>query len=83
MHMDEIVGKLREIMQESAEVDTNWDEVGAGSSIADLGFDSLSVLDLTYDIQNGFEIDFEPEALASVKSVGELAEFISKSINSK
>ena len=73
---DEILEKLRDLMKTSSQADVNWDEVGMDSSIDSLGFDSLSILDLTYDIQQEFEIEFEAEEMIKVSTVRDMVEFL-------
>ena len=63
-------------MKQSSPDSVDWDAVSQESTIESLGFDSLSILDLIYDIQQEFDVDFEPEELVSVKTVGELVGFL-------
>jgi len=56
----------------------DWDSVTLESRIDSLGFDSLSILDLIYDIQQAFGIEFEAEEMIGVTTVGELADFLKK-----
>lgn len=76
MSHDEIIEKLRQVMKRSSREVVDWDAVTAESSIESLGFDSLSILDLIYDIQQEFGAEFDAEELVSVKTVGELAAFL-------
>jgi acyl carrier protein len=76
MTIDEIVIKLRDMMKRSSRASVNWEAVTPDSSIASLGFDSLSILDLIYDLQQEFGVDFEAQELVSVKTVGQLAAFL-------
>ena len=52
----------------------DWDAVTADTLIENLGFDSLSILDLIYDVQQAFGITFDAEKLTDVQTVGDLAE---------
>jgi acyl carrier protein len=72
----EIIEKLRGLMKESSQEDVNWDDMGPESAIDSLGFDSLSILDLTYDIQQEFGIDFEAEEMVKVATVRDMVEFL-------
>ncbi|MDD4871826.1 MAG: phosphopantetheine-binding protein [Kiritimatiellae bacterium] len=74
----QIIEKLRTMMRKSSQAQVDWDTVTADSSIASLGFDSLSILDLVYDIQQEFGFEFEAEELVGVKTVGQLADFLEK-----
>ena len=76
MTTDEVVTKLRIMMKRSSHASVNWEAVDAAATIASLGFDSLSVLDLVYDLQQEFGVDFEAQELVTVKTVGQLAAFL-------
>jgi len=73
---DDILVRLRHLMKQSSQAKVDWDAVTADSTIASLGFDSLTILDLVYDIQQEFGVEFEAEKLAGVKTVGELIAFL-------
>ena len=77
MTTEQILEKLRLTMKKSSTVEgVQWDGVGAATPIQTLGFDSLAILDLLYDIQQDFGLDFAPEELGHVKTVGDLASFL-------
>lgn len=78
MTQTEIIDKLRAMMRKTSQAQVDWDTVNAGSAIATLGFDSLSILDLVYDIQQDFGFEFEAEELVGIKTVGQLADFLAK-----
>ena len=72
----EMLEKLRDAMRSSSQEDVDWNAVGENSSIESLGFDSLSILDLIYDIQQEFDLEFDAEELVTVGTVGELIGFL-------
>ncbi|MFC1498751.1 acyl carrier protein [Verrucomicrobiota bacterium] len=76
MTQEEIIEKLREMMKQSSQADVKWDTVTENSPIESLGFDSLSILDLIYDIQQELGIEFEAEEMVSIRTIGELATFL-------
>lgn len=41
-----------------------------------LGLDSLTVLDLVYDLQQEFECDGDPRDLAGLQTIGDLAAYL-------
>ena len=77
---NEILLKLRHVMKQTATVKVDWDTVTPTSTIESLGFDSLTILDLVYDIQQEFGIEFEAEGLAAVRTVGDLVNFLKSKI---
>lgn len=76
MKQQEIIDRLRQTMKSASTEPANWDSITADTTIASLGFDSLSILDLIYDVQQEFGVEFEAESLTQVKTVGELATFL-------
>ena len=81
MPHDETLARLRNVMKPSSKSKTDWNAVGPDTAIQSLGFDSLSILDLIYDIQQEFGMEFEAEGLVRVKTVRELVDFLEKKQN--
>lgn len=63
-------------MKSSSQSDVAWDQVGPESTIDSLGFDSLSILDLTYDIQQEFGVEFDAEEMVKVATVRDMIDFL-------
>jgi len=78
MEPAEIIGKLRQSMKRSSASQLDWDSVTEETAIETLGFDSLSILDLVYDLQQDFGVEFEPEELAGMRTVGQLVDFLAR-----
>jgi acyl carrier protein len=78
MAYDEILAKLKNVMKRSSQAKVDWNAITPGTPIQSLGFDSLSILDLIYDIQQEFGLEFEAEELIRVKTVRELVDFLEK-----
>lgn len=76
MTHEAIMEKLAAIMQNSTQAQVDWSGVGPDSLIADMGFDSLAILDLIYDLQQAFGIEFDAEEMTHIRTVGALAQFI-------
>lgn len=81
MENTEILQRLRSVMRGCSELSLDWDAVNTATPVAELGFDSLTMLDLLYDIQHEFGIQTEPEVLAEIKTVGDAVERIEKLLN--
>ncbi|MBN1556580.1 MAG: acyl carrier protein [Lentisphaerae bacterium] len=73
-----VLERLREVMRRSAQKTLDWEHLDADTPIDALGFDSLAILDLLYDIQQAFGVSFEPEDLMKVQTVRDLAEFLGR-----
>ena len=67
-------------MKDASPEPIEWDSLTEATPISSLGFDSLSILDLIYDVQQAFEVDFEAEILVNISTVGELADFLEKEL---
>ena len=78
MESTEILTRLRSLMKHSSEKEMDWDTVTSESTIESLGFDSLTVLDLVYDIQKEFGTRFDLEELANTRTVEDLVSFLQK-----
>ena len=76
MSRADLTARLRGVMEQSSPDAVDWEAVDENSTIASLGIDSLAMLDLTYDLQQEFHIEFEPEELIEVKTVGDLLAFL-------
>jgi len=73
---NEIIAKLQETMRRASPEPKDWSSVTGQSQITELGFDSLSILDLIYEIQQDFSIKFDPTEIAKIKTVAELVAFL-------
>lgn len=80
MTRTEIFDKLRALMKSTSQVKANWDAVAETDTIAALGFDSLSVLDLIYEIQQTFQVELEAKEIVKVRTVGDLITLLEKNI---
>jgi acyl carrier protein len=76
MEKDQIVVKLRDLMKRSSQANVKWELINEQSTIESIGFDSLSILDLIYDLQQEFGVEFDAEELATTKTVGQLVAFL-------
>ncbi len=76
MERDIIINTLRQIVEESSIEPVDTSQITEDTTIGELGFDSLSVLDLIYDLQQAFGLDFEMQELVNINSIGELIDFL-------
>lgn len=80
MARKDIVDRLRGIIARTGRDVVDVKNVGEQDTIASLGIDSLSMLDFLYDVQQEFGIEFDPQELVAVKTLGELATFVEKRV---
>ena len=76
MPPDDIVHELRGLMKTVATETVDWDSVAEQDRLDAIGIDSLGFLDLVYDIQQHFGVQFELEELARLETVAELVALI-------
>jgi acyl carrier protein len=76
MTRNEIDRTLRNLMKTSSREKKDWDHLPESTPIASLGFDSLSILDLVYDLQQTFHLEFEAEDLLGIKTVADLLDWL-------
>lgn len=70
-----VAEKIKEILSEQLDIET--DEITLDSDIAeDLGADSLDVVDLIMTLEDEFEVEISDDVIESVKTVGDLVNFI-------
>lgn len=77
MTPEEITTRLRRLIRTAAE-GSGLDDivVDADTPIDGLGLDSLTILDLIYDIQQEFALDFSAEDLVEVRTMRDLVTFL-------
>jgi acyl carrier protein len=76
MTNEEIISKLKDLLKKASPSQADWSGMTGATTIESLGFDSLSILDLTYDIQQEFKVEFEAEEMVRIKTIGDLAAFL-------
>ena len=74
-----VLEKIKKILSEQFSVDES--AITEKTNIADdLGADSLDVVDIMMSIEDEFEMEMPDEAVDNVRTVGELVNFIKKSM---
>lgn len=79
MTREQIIERLGEVLQESSSsTRVDWGTVTEATAIDTLGFDSLTILDLIFDIEESFGVEVPAEDIVSVKTVGSLARYLER-----
>ncbi|MEM7587135.1 MAG: acyl carrier protein [Acidobacteriota bacterium] len=73
MSDEAIIIRLRNILRDNSAEEYDWDQVNGDTTIESLGIDSLSILDLLYDIDQEFDIQLEGADVVDTRTVGEIA----------
>ncbi len=71
-----ILERLREVLRESAVEERDWNAVAPETTIESLGFDSLTILDVLYDVEEEFGIALEPKQVVKTRTVGEIIDLL-------
>ena len=70
--VSEILARLRNVLRDSAVEEHDWDAVGPETPIESLGFDSLTILDVLYDVEEEFGIALDPKQVVKTRTIGEI-----------
>ncbi|MBC9889192.1 MAG: hypothetical protein F7B06_04930 [Opitutae bacterium] len=73
---ESIIRKLREIMETCAMEELDWSNYGPDSTIESLGLDSLTILDLLYDVEQELGVHLEARDIVSIRNMGEMASLL-------
>lgn len=76
MQDSEILGKLREILRDNAVEEQDWGAVDASTTFESIGIDSLSILDLLYDVDQELGVQLEGRDVVDLKTVGAFVELL-------
>ena len=82
MKQNEIIDRLRGIVREASVEDLDVEKIDAATTIESLGFDSLSILDLLYDIEQELDIHVEATDVMKLETIGEVADLLAKRLGS-
>lgn len=73
-----IFEKVRDIIVEQLNVDE--DAVTMDATFADLGADSLDVVELVMAIEEGFDVQIEDEDVEKISTVGDIVEHLKERV---
>ncbi|MEM1204202.1 MAG: acyl carrier protein [Acidobacteriota bacterium] len=78
MQRSDILERLGGVIAESAAEDVDWSVVTEETTVESFGFDSLSVLDLIFDLDQEFGTEIEASELLKVATVGDLITYLER-----
>lgn len=78
MEIEQICSKVRKIIKEQINVDLKDNDL-----LLENGVDSISLINIVVELENNFDIEFEPEMLnyKTLKSITDIAKCIDRLIN--
>ncbi len=78
MNDDAMIGRLREILRDNATEERDWDAIAAETTFESIGIDSLSILDLLYDVEQEFGVHLEGADVIDIRTMGEFIALLKK-----
>jgi acyl carrier protein len=81
LNADEIVSKLKDILNDRFGIDTS--SFNGGTRLGDIGIDSLHVVDIMLDIESDLDFNFEDLSLPPNPSLEEMSVAIIKNLGNK
>lgn len=72
MQSSDILERLGGVIAESAVEEVDWSLVTKDTTVESFGFDSLSVLDLIFDLDQEFGTEIEATELLKMVTIGDL-----------
>lgn len=76
MERKDILKRLGDVIAESASEEVDWSTVDEDTTLESFGFDSLSVLDLIFDLDQEFGTEIEAAELLKMSTLGHLITYL-------
>jgi acyl carrier protein len=76
MTHDDILSGLKELLQRHKQIKADPAALTLATRIDQIGFDSLSILDFIYDIEDRFRIQTQMSDLVGMTTVGDLVLYV-------
>lgn len=73
--------KYKEVILECLDVEDKSFAIKADDVLDDIGWDSLSVINLLTKFSNDFSIDIDPDDLEELKTVGDLDQYLNNQMD--
>ena len=76
MSRDEIVANLKDLLRRQKQVKIDVDAIAMDTRLDRIGFDSLSILDFMYDVEDHFKVRIEIADLVRLERVKDLIDYL-------
>ena len=73
---EKIIEQLRIILEESSTEDRDMSNFGHSTTVEQLGLDSLTILDLLYDIEEATGIQIEAKEIIEFRTIGQITDLV-------
>lgn len=76
MTHDELLAALKELLRRHKEIKTDPAAISLDTRIEQIGFDSLSILDFLYDVEDRFQVQTQVSELVTMTTVRDLVDYL-------
>ncbi len=76
MTRDQITQDLRALLRQQKQLKVDVDSISLESRIDAIGFDSITILDFVYDLEDRFKVRIEMADLVSIRHVKDLIGYL-------
>ncbi len=76
MTKEEIITELRQLLRKQKQLKVDTDAIGMDTRFDQIGFDSLSILDFMYEVENRFGTFPEMAELVKMQKVDDLVDYL-------
>jgi acyl carrier protein len=76
MTKEDIIGELRELLRKQKQLKVDIDGIQTDTRFDQIGFDSLSILDFMYEVENRFGAFPEMAELVKMQKVSDLIDYL-------
>ena len=76
----EIISALRELLRTQKQVKVNIDALDEETPLSHVGFDSISILDFMYDVENRFNVRTDIAELVSMDRIKDLIDHLERKL---
>ena len=76
MTRDQITENLRSLLRQQKQLKIDVDQISLESRIDAIGFDSITILDFVYDLEERFKVRIEMADLVSIRHVKDLIGYL-------
>jgi len=80
MKRPEIISVLKELLRSQKQVKVDIDGLGETTSLSEVGFDSISILDFMYDVESRFNVRTEIADLVRMERVKDLIDHLERKL---
>jgi acyl carrier protein len=77
---NELVDTLKSLLKRQQKIQLDVDAISDNTRIDRIGFDSLSILDFMYDVEDHFKIRAEPADLVQLETVADLVDYLERKL---